>query len=479
MKLELLFAPELFLLLGSLVLFFLTLGDSRGNHSKSVATVIGVINLGLCLFCLHQQGELFYHAYRVDLFSQFFKLIIAAGFLVVLLLGRALKGVRDGVRSEYYLFMLLSVLGLVMLVSSVELLTMMVALELSSFTLYLLVPMRDEATGERAQMEAAVKYILFGVVATGIMLFGMSYLFGLTGTTYLSYLLPQLRFMSDQPAVLVGIVMVMAGFFYKLGVFPMHFWVPDVYQGASNETTAFIASVPKLAAVALLIRLVTLVMPADHNMPLLLTVLAVGSMLYGNLLALVQKDIKRMLGFSGIAHAGYLLLGLLIFKDAGFATAIYYIMGYLVMTLACFLVICKVSAQGENLKIEDLAGLHHRAPLLALTMAVGMFALAGIPPFVGFMGKFMLLTQALKHGYLPLVIITAINTAISLYYYLSVVRVAYCTDTEDRPMVPVDGLTRAVSVVLMLLILAMGLAPSGILDLATSAIHGMPGGPFL
>jgi NADH-quinone oxidoreductase subunit N len=375
--------------------------------------------------------------------------------------------------------MLLSVLGLVMLVSSVELLSLVVSLELSSFALYLLVPMRDEATGERSQMEAAVKYILFGVVATGIMLFGMSYLFGLTGTTYLANLLPQLRYMADQPAVLVGIVMVMAGFLYKLGVFPLHFWVPDVYQGASNETTAFIATVPKLGAVALLIRFVTLVMPADHTMPLLLTVLAVGSMFYGNLLALVQKDIKRMLGFSGIAHAGYLLLGLLTFKEAGYAFAIFYILGYLVMTLACFLVICKVSDKGENLAIEDLTGLHKRAPLLALTMAVGMFGLAGIPPFVGFMGKFMLLTQALSNGYLVLVILAAINTAISIYYYLSIVRVAYCTDTEDRPIVLMDTMTRAVGIVLMLLILAMGLAPSRVIALATSAVQALPGSPFL
>ncbi len=477
MKLEL-FAPELFLLLGSLVLFLLTLGESRGNQSRAVAIAIGVINLGLCLVCLDQQGVLFFRAYRVDLFSQFFKLIIAVGFLVVLLIGRSLKGVRDAVRPEYYLFMLLSVLGLVMLVSSVELLSLLVALELSSFSLYLLVPMRDEATGERTQMEAAVKYILFGVVATAIMLFGMSYLFGLTGTTYLATLLPHLRGMADQPAVLVGIVMVMAGFFYKLGVFPLHFWVPDVYQGASNETTAFIATVPKLGAVALLIRFVTLVLPTDQTMPMLLTVLAVGSMFYGNLLALVQKDIKRMLGYSGIAHAGYLLLGLLTFKDAGYVLAIYYILGYLVMSLACFLVICKVSTQGENLKIEDLTGLHQRAPLLALTMAVGMFGLGGIPPFVGFMGKFMLLAQTLSHGYLTLVILAAINTAISIYYYLSVVRVAYCTDPEARPKVVMDGMTRLVSVVLMLLILAMGVAPSNILAMAANAILALQGTPL-
>jgi len=474
-----LFAPELFLLLGSLFLFLLTLGKDKGRQAAGATTGIAVINVVLAALCLGQTGDLFFQVYAIDFFSQFFKLVIAIGFLVVMLFGRALKGIRSEVRPEYYLFMLLSVLGLTMLVSSVELLTMLIALELSSFSLYLLVPMRDEATGQRSQMEGAIKYILFGVMATGIMLFGMSYLFGLTGATQLSVLLPTLRHLYGQPAVLVGIVMVLAGFFFKLGLFPLHFWVPDVYQSSANETAAFIASVPKIAAAAMLIRLVTLISPTDQTVPVLLTILAVSSMFYGNLMALVQKDLKRMLGFSGIAHAGFLMLGLVAFKGVGFAASVYYIIGYLLMSLACFLVICKVSVQGENVSIDDLTGLHKRAPLLALTMAVGMFAMAGIPPFVGFMGKFMLLTHALQNGFLWLVILAAINTAIAIYYYLSVVRVAFCADTDDRPAVNIDGLTKLVSVALMLLIIAMGLAPDTVIAVATSAVNTLPGAPFL
>ncbi len=475
----LLFAPELSLLIGSLVLFFITLGTNKAGMAKGAAITIGLITLILCFATQGQQGNLFFDAYRVDSFSQFFKLIISIAFLVFLLFGHALKGINDKIKPEYYLFMLLSVMGLVMLVSSVELLTMVVSLELSSFSLYLLVPMRDDSTGERSQMESAMKYILFGVMATGIMLFGMSYLFGLSGTTYLVELVPELNKISTQPAVLVSIVMVMAGFLYKLGVFPLHFWVPDVYQGASNETAAFIATVPKIAAVALLIRIVTLVAPGDTAMPVLLTVLAVGSMFYGNLLALVQKDIKRMLGFSGIAHAGFILLGLITFKTVGFAAAVFYIIGYLIMTLACFLVICKVSKNGENVLIEDLTGLHKRAPLLALTLAVGMFALAGIPPFVGFMGKFMLLTHAYQNGHQTLVILAAINTAIAIYYYLSVVRVTFCSDPEEKPAIRVDVLSRVVSIGLLLAIIAFGVLPSGILKAAENAINALPGAPFL
>jgi len=468
-----LFAPELFLLTGSLLLFLLSLGGASGKTARALAIIIALVNVVLCLASFGQQGSLFYEAYKIDMFSQLFKLMIGIGFAVVVLFGKQLKGISDEIRPEYYLFLLLSTLGLILLVSSVELITLFVALELSSFSLYLLVPMRDDRHGLRVQMEAAIKYILYGVMATGIMLFGMSYLFGLTGTTYLVDLLPRLHQIYTEPAAMVGIAMVMGGFFFKLAVFPFHFWVPDVYQGASNETTAFIASVPKLGAVALLIRVTTMVAPEGQAIVTLLMILAVCSMFYGNLIALVQKDIKRMLGFSGIAHAGFVLLGLITLKASGYGTAVYYIIGYMLMNLACFLVICSVSREGENLNIADLAGLHKRAPLLALTMTVGMFALAGIPPFVGFMGKFMLLAGALQEGHLPLVIMAALNTAIAIYYYLSVVRVTFCSDPEQRPAVEVDVITKLVSIGLMIIIIIMGVVPAKFVALATTAVQGI------
>lgn len=468
-----LFAPELGLLFGSLLLFFLSISEHGGAQARKFTLAVALISLVAAFASFGQQGTLFYAAYQVDHFSQLFKLLIVAGLVVVLLFSVDLKGVDKDVRPEYYLFLLLSTLGLVMLVSCVELLSFFIALELSSYSLYLLVPMRDDRTGLRGQMEAAIKYILFGVVATGVMLFGMSYLFGLTGTTYFSELLPKLHALGSEPAALVGIVMVMGGFFYKLGVFPFHFWVPDVYQGSSNETTAFIATVPKLGAVAMLIRVTTLVAPGSEMVINLLMVLAVASMFYGNLAALMQKDIKRMLGFSGIAHAGFVLLGLLTLKESGYATSMYYIFGYVVMNLACFLVICTVSREGENVQIEDLSGLHKRSPLLALTMTVGMFALAGIPPFVGFMGKFMLLAGALNQGHLLLVVLAALNTAIAIYYYLSVVRVVFCNDPEERPDVVVGVVTRMVSIGLMVIIVAMGVAPSGVLEAATEALRSI------
>ncbi|WP_243360235.1 NADH-quinone oxidoreductase subunit N [Fundidesulfovibrio terrae] len=469
MKLTL-FAPELFLLVGSLVLFLAGSFGASGRKARAITLAVALGGLVVCISSLHAQGMLFYDTYKVDLFSQMLKLAMTAGFAAVLLFGTELKGVADDVRPEYYLFLTLSTLGLLMLVSSVDLLTVFISLELSSYSLYLLVPMRDDHSGLRIQMESAIKYILFGVVATGVMLFGMSYVFGLTGTTFLAAAVPALHAMQFSPAAVIAVALTMGGFFFKLAVFPFHFWAPDVYQGASNETTAFIASVPKVAAVALLIRIAMMTPSDSHAVVSLLALLSVCSMFYGNLVALVQTDFKRMLGFSGIAHAGYVLLGIVTLRESGYAMAVYYIIGYLAMTVAGFMVACKVSKNGENVSIADLGGLYKRSPLLAFTLAVSMFGMAGIPPFVGFMSKFLLLTEAYNAGLLWLVVLAAINTAISIYYYLSVVRVTYTSEAEDPSLLHVDGATKAVSVILVAIIIALGLLPDTVVKVASEAV---------
>ncbi len=465
------FLPELTLLGAGLIIFIVSLGKTNAGTTRNVAIGLGAAVFAATLLSFSQTGKLFFDAYQVDLYSQVFKTLIAGAMLLVLLLGKEMKGIDNSVRPEYYLFLFVSVLGLMMLVSSVELLSIFVALELSSFAVYIMVPMRDDQGNQRFQMEAGIKYLLFGVTATGFMLFGMSYMYGLTGSTQLSVVVEKLSLMYSQPAAVIAMMMVLAGFFYKLAIFPFHFWVPDVYEGASNETTAFIASVPKLAAVALLIRLVSLINGEGQVIVNVLMVCAVLSMFYGNLSALVQKDIKRMLGFSGIAHAGFVLLGILTFQLTGYANALYYIIGYVVMNLACFLVVCTVSQNGENVMIEDLSGLHKRSPFMAFTLAIGLFALAGIPPFVGFMGKFMLLATALKEGYLLLVILAALNTAIAIFYYLSVVRVTFCSDPEERAGVSSSLLTNAASVFLLLVIVIMGVTPQRFVDFASSAVQ--------
>ena len=466
-----LFLPELTLLGAGLIFFVLSLGTHSSDTIRNTAITLFSITLATAVLTVNANGELFYGAYRIDLFSQVFKLLITLATLIVVIFADRLPGIKRKFAAEYYVFLSMAVLGLVMLVSSVELMSIFVSLELSSFAVYIMVHMRDEAHGSQAQMEAAIKYLLYGVVATGFMLFGMSYLFGLAGSTHLEIIIPKLASASGQPAVIIAGALVLAGFFYKLALFPFHFWVPDVYEGASNETTAFIAAVPKIAAVAMLTRFVSLASSGGSALVTLLMVCAILSMFYGNLSALVQKDFKRMLGFSGIAHAGFILVGLLSLQVNGYATALYYITGYMLMNLACFLVICSVAGKGENLTIEDLSGLHKRAPLLALTLTVGLFSLAGIPPFVGFTGKFMLLLGALREDYLLLVVLAAINTAIAIFYYLSAVRLTFCTDTEERGQVETGLVTNILSVLLIIAMIVMGVVPQRFIELAQSTIQ--------
>ena len=471
-----LFAPELVLLAGCLLAFCMTLTEARTQTLRLLVLCVGAAFAATSVSCLFAKGTLFYGAYRVDLFSQMVKSVMSVGFTLMLLFGADTKGISVRMRPEYYFFLLTSLLGLTLLSSSVELVTLFIALELSSYSLYLLVPMRTPSDSMRAPMEAAIKYMLFGVTASGIMLFGMSWIFGIAGSTYLEQILPAMRTALAQPtgfnaAALVGLVMMLCGMFFKLAVFPFHFWAPDVYQGASNDTTAFIASMPKIVAVAVLARFCALAFPGEGHMALLLTGLSIASMCYGNLTALVQTDVKRMLGFSGIAHAGYILMGMATLQGWGIATSLYYATGYLFMMLAAFLVLCVVSSEGQNLSIKDLNGLSRRSPLLAFVLGVSMFALAGIPPFVGFMGKFMLLTGAWRAGHTALVIIAAINTAIGIYYYLQVVRAVYTEPAADeaQAIVPHAG-ARMAGICLVGLVLALGMAPESIIRMATEAV---------
>ncbi len=469
------FLPELVLLTGALALFVISLGESRVRGARIAALVTSFAAIFAGVACLGQEALLFDGAYRVDPFSQVLKLVFAGGFALVLLASGDLADIRDDIKPEYYLFLTLSVCGLTMLVSCVDVITLVIALELSSFPLYLMVPMRREREGQRSQMESAIKYIMFGIAANGVMLFGLSYLFGLTGTTSLPNMLPKLQPVVQSPLAIAGLAMTFCGLYYKLAVFPFHFWTPDVYQGASNETASLIASLPKIGGVAVLVRFVSLVAPDNQTIAILLTILAVGSMFYGNLIALMQKDFKRLLGFSGIAHAGYALIGFVALSEAGYAAALYYIVGYLLMVLACFVVICKVSRDGTNVAIEELAGLHRRAPLLAFTLLVGVFALAGIPPFVGFMGKLTLLSAALAKGHLFLVIIAVLNAAIAIYYYLGVVREAYFRDPGDLPAIHLNWSTRALCLLLIGGILVMGVAPARIINtISTSMAYVNP-----
>lgn len=462
-----LFIPETFLLLMALIFFCQTLWTTSAKTIQGWALFLSAIGVILSLFTLNSTGDLFYKSYRVDLFSQAFKCLISLGLFLVIALGQKFKSIEERLQPEFFMFLCLSALGLMLMVSSIELVTIFIAMELSSYSLYVLIPIRKQNNG--SQMEAAIKYIIFGAAATGVMIFGMSYVFGVTQSTYLVDILKKMPLILGQPIALIGLLLVLCGFFFKLAVVPFHFWTPDVYQGAANETVSFVATMPKLAGVALLLRITSLAGTQAVDLIQVLVLLSAVSMTFGNLAALVQKDLKRLLAYSSIAHAGYVMLGVLTINAVGFGAAIYHIAAYLLMNLACFLVICSVSREGENILVSDLSGLYRRAPLLAFTLAVGAFALAGIPPTAGFTGKLFLFTAALNQGHLALVIIAAVNTAISIYYYLNIVRTAYGQDPNGLPEVTLSFSNRVLNYGLILAIILMGALPSWFIELARTA----------
>ena len=465
-----LFLPELSLLIMALVFFFASLVNLKETRLQALGLLFSAIAILVTVSTYEMEGTLFFNAYRVDAFSQIFKVIITFGLFIVIYLGKGLYGIDNTLRPEYYLFMTLSAFGLMCMSSAVELITIILSLEIHSFALFIIIPFRKHGA-YRKQMEAGIKYALFGAATSGISLYGMSYIFGMTHTTYLADLVKIIPgVILNKPLMLIGLVMLLCGFFYKLALFPMHFWAPDVYEGAANETSGFVATLPKIGAVALLIRLISLAGVDAGQFTWVLMIFAVLSMTFGNLSALVQNDIKRLLAYSSIAHAGYVMIGLLCATDFGYLSGIYYIAGYLLMNLACFFVIYNLAPQGQNITFDDLGGLYKRSPLLALTLAVGALGLAGIPPTIGFTGKLFLFTAAIKKDMYALVILAVINTGLGVFYYLKMVRAAYTgVDSQVSPL-NLRLSTSVLGIFFIVIIILLGTFPQGFMDIAKEAV---------
>jgi NADH-quinone oxidoreductase subunit N len=355
-----------------------------------------------------------------------------------------------------------------MLTSANELISIVIALEISSYSLYVIVPLRKGQT--KIHLEASMKYLFFGAISSGIMLYGMSYIYGMTQSTNLTEILYTFPKFLAQPIGVFALALTLIGFFFKLSLFPMHFWAPDIYEGASNTTTTFIATIPKIAATAILIRLTLVASSMNVQFVNILMVFAATSMTFGNLVGLVQKDIKRLLAYSGIAHAGYLLLGILALSRDGYSAAMFYITVYLFMNLAAFYAVILISKKGENIVLDDLIGLSKRAPLLAFTLAVAAFSLAGIPPTGGFTGKLFLFTSAFKEGHLAIVIIGAANTALSIFYYLNLVRMSFSKETDSVEPLMLSIHEKTLCYIFIFLILYLGIYPYGLLELFKRAI---------
>jgi NADH-quinone oxidoreductase subunit N len=426
--------PELVQLAIVLALFLKSVAkSSKGDgYSARVLPLAACAGLAAAGFSLGASGVMFWESYRIDGLSQFFKLAVALGFAIAVLNASSQPTLEPEKRTDYFLLLALSALGLMCLASAVELVTIYLALELSSYSLYALIPLRGR---EPRAAEAGIKYILFGAAATALSLFGLAYILAGQHSSYLSVLAGRPWTWAAAPVGIIGLTLFMAGFFYKLALFPFHFWAPDVYDGASNETAAYAATLPKLGAVVILIRLAAMLKPG-LQLTTVLAILGAASMTFGNLAALTQQDIKRMLGYSSVAHAGYVMVGLVAASASGLAAAGFYSLIYVLMNLTCFWVICRLSTDGRNLQLNDLNGLYRRAPFLAFVLAVAALALVGLPPTAGFMGKLFLLSAAWNRGYDWLVVVAALNTAISIYYYLNLIRHAYTVEADGDEVAP-------------------------------------------
>ena len=470
-----LFLPEATALVAALLGLILAASDASYRMVWAISVALGAAILTAAVVSLDAFGSPFFAGvYEVDLFSQVLKVGIAGGLFLTLLCGGDLGSVRERVRTDVPFFLMVSTAGMMMLVSATELLTFYVALELSAYGLYILAALNQ---AQREGSESAAKYVLFGAAASAVSLFGISLVFGATRTTYMADILAIVSGLSasQTPMVAVGVLLVLASLFFKLGVFPFHAWAPDTYQGAPHQAAAFIGTVSKVAAVGVLIRVLSLVNPHvnDTHITEVLLLLCFLSMTVGNLAALVQRDLKRLLAYSTVAHAGYIMIGLLVATRTGTAAAIFYALIYVPMTFCPFLVICVLGRDGHNPTMESLRGLHRRSPFLAVILLIGMFGLAGIPPTPGFAGKWFLFAAAIwvEGHYFWLVLVAAINATISLYYYLQVVRAAYVSPkgSEGDEPVEVPLAYKVAGVVTLVAVAVLGFFPRPVWDLAAEA----------
>ena len=464
-----LFLPETFLTIVSVALLVLMLFSKETIAKTAYPMMVfsGMALVAACSLSLYQSGELFSGTYRVDLLSQGFKLILSIAFFIAVLLSKDMISIPKSREAEYFLFMTTSTLGMLMLTSAADILTLYVSLELSSYSLYLLSALRPE----RRNAEASVKYLIFGAAASGVMLWGLSLIAGLSGTTSLAEIASKSATLAGQPIFSVGLTLLSFAFLFKLSGFPAHFWAPDVYESAATPAVTFIATASKAAAVAILIR-VLMVAGITHPLVITLGTLAFISMTWGNCVALVQTDVKRLLAYSSIAQAGYILVGLLSGSFEGYSSAFFYAFAYILMNTGAFLVTLVVarSINHDNPQISHFDGLAERAPFLSLILLLSLLSLAGIPPLVGFTGKWILFSAAMDKGHWFLVLWGVLNSVVSLFYYLTLVKHAYLEKPKVNTPLEVPLYMKTLGLAIFCAIVLLGVFPNTFITFAQQAI---------
>ena len=471
--------PE-FLLAG---LGFLVLGaDLVTANARRNAVTAGVAGLGMVAVAAftvlylwsEPQQLLFDGLYSVDHFALFFKGFFLIAGVVAVLISVEYVGKKLSHPGEYYSLLVFSILGAVIMASAGELLTAYIGIELLSFSLYVLVAL---ARGDGRTAEASAKYILLGALSSAILLFGISILYGTLGTTNFRSMEPILRFSFGSPTVVVGFAMVLAGLGFKLAAVPFHLWAPDTYEGAPTPITAHLSVLSKAAAFAVALRFFAEALSGSvEEWQTAVAVLAAVSMTIGNLTAVAQRNIKRLLAYSSVGQVGFLLMGLAALSYDASNALVLHMVGYAFTNLAVFMVVIVLENQTGGEEVGDFAGLADRAPLAAMVMTAGLFSLAGLPIFAGFVTKFYLFTAVAAEGLLWLAGLAIANSVVSLFYYLRIVREMYVSEPGAAGPIPTSVATTSVLLALLAGTVLVGVYPSPFLHMIDAANGSL--GPF-
>ena len=466
--------PELILSLTAMALLLITVLTKKGAKGAIPYLSLAGIVLAL-LLCVSLWGKAEYAFNRmvvVDNYSLFFKIIFLITTGLTVLMSIRFLQTEEFDNGEYYVLVLFAAVGMMLMASAADLIIIFLGLETFSLAVYVLAGFfRTQPKSN----EASLKYFLLGAFSTGFLLYGIALIYGATGTTNLKGIYEFVRniHLLTDPLLLIGMGLLIVGFGFKVASVPFHMWTPDVYEGAPTSITAFMSVGPKAAGFAAFLRVFLYALSSlQTDWVWILWVLAVLTMTLGNVVAIAQKNIKRMLAYSSIAHAGYILVAMVAASEWGTASVLYYILAYTFMNLGAFGVVILYGRKGEeNINIGDYSGMASKYPLLAAAMAIFMFSLAGIPPTAGFVGKFYIFSSAIKAGYIGLAIIGVLNSALSVYYYLRVTVMMYMRNPE-KEFTRLD-LSPAMVIALIIAVwgtLQMGIIPSPYLNLARESI---------
>ncbi len=465
--------PEIVLGLSGLLILLGGVIPKKDAFFPVAMAVIGALVLTAALVLGQGEGTAFAGQYVSDGFSRFAKVLILLGAALALVLALDFNEKAGLDRFEYAVLMLMATMGMLVMVSANDLMSLYIGLELLSLSLYVIAAFdRDNPRSA----EAGLKYFVLGALASGLLLYGSSLVYGFAGTTNFDRLADALSGGHAGLGLVVGLVFVLAGLCFKISAVPFHMWTPDVYEGAPTPVTAFFATAPKIAAIALLMRV--LAGPFGDmagQWQQVIYVASLGSMLLGAFAALTQKNIKRLMAYSSIGHVGYALMGLTVANDVGFRGVLVYMAIYLVMNLGTFAVLVAMRRNGKSLEqVEDLAGLGRTDPAMALWMAIFMFSMAGVPPMAGFFGKLYVFLAAVQEGFWFLAIVGVFTSVVGSYYYLRIVKVMYF----DAAAAPMDARPAGVTVVMAgtgLLTLLFFLFPAPIIAAAQAAVAALAG----